>query len=606
MAGRSLRPAEEVVEGPYDLQPLVAPVMTGWPARAFVRILESPLGSLVLPKLKSKSGFPQVLQDIHLPDSPAFSATWPSPPANINPASSGPEEFSFSQPSAIERACAAEFVIADGGRSERSIANGRPQIADYQAAYTKGTTTPSAVAENILRAIAASESHNPPLKLLRTYDAADLLRQAAESTKRYQQGSPRSCLEGIPFTVKDLTDALPYPTSGGSLYMADRRPVKADSPFVAALKEAGAMLVGKSATTEFGVSPLGYNANHGTPRNPHNTAHLTGGSSSGSAGIIACGICPISTGSDGGGSIRIPSSFCGLVGLLPTQARRPAVGGGVSHSTLASPGPMGICVADVALMYAVTANTGALDASIPAARVPRTLQSGLSGSRSLTGKTIGIFEPWFQDAQADIVSACKVAVSKLEQEGAKVTNIVLPELNMARIAHSATFSCEHAQNRKAEMRAGLRSRLNPDTRVISVVGQSITASDFIQAQSIRRRLMTHLTHAFKSCDMIASPTTPVTAPVNKVAASGRRSESPISDVPMVGKVMQYVTPANFAGLPAISVPVGMDSNGLPIGFQLMGPAWSESDLLAAAAVVEAAFTGANRLPDICYNVLSCT
>ena len=188
---------------------------------------------------------------------------------------------------------------------------------DYAAAYRSGAISPEEVAQKLLAAILSSNAANPPLRAMINVKPEEVLRMARESGERYENESPLGPLDGVPVAVKDEIDMLPYPTTVGTSFLG-KSPAAEDATVVRRMRLAGALLIGKANMHEIGIGVTGMNPHHGTARNPYNPAHYTGGSSSGPAAAVASGLCPIAIGADGGGSIRIPSSFCGVVGLKST------------------------------------------------------------------------------------------------------------------------------------------------------------------------------------------------------------------------------------------------------------------------------------------------
>ncbi|MBU0703876.1 MAG: amidase, partial [Chloroflexi bacterium] len=284
----------------YDLKSVKLPYLAGLPLRLFVALLESPLRGLLIPSLLDSAGIsrlreqridePPVMCPLRITGEPVSQAgsvpqaEWPGPPARPGPG------FRFAT------------------------------AHDYARAYREGKTTPDQVARKVLAAIEASNSADPPLRAIIAVEREDVLKQAAAATKRIQEGRALSIFDGVPVAVKDEVDMAPYPTTVGTAFLG-KSPAAEDSTVVARMRAAGALLIGKANMHEIGIGVTGLNPHHGTTRNPYNPAHYSGGSSSGPGAAVASGFCPVAIGADGGGSIRIPSSFCGLVGLKPTFGR---------------------------------------------------------------------------------------------------------------------------------------------------------------------------------------------------------------------------------------------------------------------------------------------
>nr|ARQ20723.1 lipid body protein [Lobosphaera incisa] len=601
-----LPPAEQVTEGPYELKPVRAPILTGWPLRVFIWMAETPLFAPIRSKLMRDSGMPQVLSDIDIPEHPTF---YPYLPTTSFKVADSEQNIQDLNPS--ERADAASHAVP-GFRVLRSgldepFHSRRWSIADFHQAYMSGDVTPDAVAADIIERIRESEAMKPPMRFLIAHNPQDLMRQAAESTSRYKAGKPLSVLDGVPYAVKDGVDALPYKTTNGTTWAAGLRTVSQDAPMVAALRATGAMLIGKANLHEIGLGTTGMNIRWGTARNPHDPAKFTGGSSSGSAAIVAAGLCPFAIGSDGGGSIRIPSSFCGCVGLKPTWGRDAAMGSPESWMTVAVLGPLAAHVEDAAIVYAATANMGQAQAQFPPA--PAAIHKALfnpaqlgAASLPLRGRRIGVYWRWFEDADAEVVRLCKAALQHLEAAGAEVVSICFPELELLRVAHVATITCELAQHNGTGLHdPHLRCQFNSDVRLGLAIAKGFSGTDYLQAQQVRTRITVHLRRLFSEVDFIATPTIPITAPTFRHAAQSNGE----NDLERTVKIMRFMLAANFCGHPAISVPIGHSAadGNMPVGLQLMGRPWAESELLFAGSVLEAAVVKDQRLPRVSYDVL---
>jgi Asp-tRNA(Asn)/Glu-tRNA(Gln) amidotransferase A subunit family amidase len=207
-----------------------------------------------------------------------------------------------------------------------------------------------------------------------------------------------------------------------------------------------------------------------------------------------------------------------------------------------------------------------------------------------------VYWPWFNHATPDIVSACEAMLKTLENAGAQIREIEIPELEAGRIAHAVTILSEMA-NEMEKYRAGHGREHAPDVRINLAIGRACTSRDYLQAQRIRTRTMAHFANALKQVDGIVTPATAITAPPIRgdVMPDGE------SDLSVVTEAMRFIIPGNFTGLPAISFPAGYDSHGLPIGYQVMGKHWREHTLLRIARAAEATLT--RKAPEVHYNIL---
>ena len=464
-------------------------------------------------------------------------------------------------------------------------------VRDYAEAYRAGRITPEQVAERVLAAIEKSDEGERPLRAFIAVNREDVRQQAREATTRIRAGQALSVLDGVPVAVKDEVDMMPYPTTLGTNFLGQAA-ATADSTVVARLRAAGALLLGKTNMHEIGISPEGANVHHGTVRNPYHLDYDSGGSSSGSAAAVAAGLCPLAVGADGGGSIRIPAAHCGIVGLKATYGRVSEFGAAPLDWSVAHLGPMGATVADVALGYAVMAGRDELDEHTWG----QTAVS-LTGwqSSDLSGLRLGVFRDWFNHATPEIVGVCETMLEHLVKAGAQVREIEIPELEAMRVAHAVTIL--------AEMATAMGSYLDnwddfaPSTRINLTIGQAVTARDYVQAQRLRTRAMAIFTRVYEAVDVVVTPGTAVTAP--PIPAGG--VPGGWSDLSTVTEVMRYVIPGNFVGLPAMTLPVGYDSQGLPISMQVMGRHWQEHVLFRVAAMVERVVE--RKRPGLFYKII---
>jgi Asp-tRNA(Asn)/Glu-tRNA(Gln) amidotransferase A subunit family amidase len=447
--------------------------------------------------------------------------------------------------------------------------------AAFVAAYRAGDTTPDVVAERFIESVAASDGATPPLRAFIAVDATDLRQQAAASTRRWRAGIPRGVLDGVPVAVKDELDQTPYATSVGTCWLG-REPAQVDATVVARLRRAGALLVGKLNMHEIGLGVTGINPHHGTARNPYDPDRMTGGSSSGSAAAVAGGLCPIAVSADAGGSIRIPSSLCGTVGLKPTFGRMSERGAAVLCWSIAHVGAIGATAADVALAYITMAGIDPTDANTRDQPAPH-----LNAMRqpNLSGKTIGVYRPWFEDADAAVVAACDQMLRFLVDAGAQVREIEIPDLHLVRPVHFVTAAVEWA-TAFAQLSRQERRHFGLDVRLTLRLARQLEPTDYVHAQRLRRRICDHFAKALREVDVIATPTTASTAPLIPIDALTCGE----SDLVTLDRMTRFVLASNLTGHPAISFPAGYDSRGLPIGLQLIGRAWCEDLLLHMASV----------------------
>ncbi len=461
------------------------------------------------------------------------------------------------------------------------LSDGPCDVAAFARAYGEGRTTPTAVAERFLAVVADLDRRTPPLRWFVAVDAEDVRAQARASTTRWASGQPLSPLDGVPVPVKDEVDQRGHRTTGGTRALGPQ-PATTDSAPVARLRARGALLVGKTNMHELGSGATGLNIPWGTARNPWDPRYHTGGSSSGAGGAAGSGLSPFALGCDGGGSIRMPAAFCGVVGLKPTFGRVPKTGAIPLAPTLQHVGPLARTVRDAAIGYVAMAGRDPRELHT-LAQPPLDLdelRAELSRTR-LDGVTLGIYGAWFDDADPAVVARCRGALALLEQRGARLRDIVIPELELARVAHIVLIAAE--SRAFIEEHPAARGQLSHDVRMSLAIGKAISPDDALAARRHRPRLVETFLRTLDGIDALVTPTMPHPAPLVRDDSL----ELGEVDAEAVTRMMRFTTLANLLGTPALSVPVGY-VGGLPVGLQLQGHPWAEARLLGIAAVVEAA------------------
>lgn len=549
-------PADEVdlVAVKYHYEKIEAPHVTGIWLKLFVILLEAPIiGSMIISHLKKENKIVEMLRNTVIPEAPMFKPEFP-------PQESETEVVLLDEEGRPEERVelAVKSLPAYDPHKSWSADSSSPfhywKIRDYAYAYRSKLTTPSLVAERFISAMDEFNSKKPPTPLLISYDPELIRKQAAASTQRFEEGNPLSILDGIFMAIKDDIDCCPHPSKGGTTFFHEVRPVEKDAVSVGRLRRCGVILVGKANMHELGLGTTGNNPNHGTARNPHAPETYTGGSSSGPAAIVAAGLCSAALGTDGGGSVRIPSSLCGVVGLKSTYGRTDMRGAICDLGTVEIIGPITSAVEDAILVYAAilgssTADRIALRPSLPC--LPNLIS--LATSDVLGSLRLGKYTEWFNDVfSTDISNKCEDVLNcLLETYGCKTVEIVIPELHEMRTAHIVSIGSESACGLNPDFEDGKRTKFSPDTRTNLALFRSFSASDYVAAQCLRRRLMYYHTEIFKSVDVIVTPTTGMTAPVIPPAALS----SGETDLQVTGNLMRFVITANLLGFPAISVPV---------------------------------------------------
>ena len=469
-----------------------------------------------------------------------------------------------------------------------------PTVADYRRAYKSGQCTPSDVAKAALDAIDLSNSLSPPLRAIVDTNRSVVMAMAEASTHRWKTGKTLSLLDGVPVSVKGVFRVEPYDCLAGCATPLEIFQGMREAAIVRKLKEAGAVIVGIANLQVFGAGTLGSNPNqrHLTSRNPYNTACYCGGSSSGSAASVAAGLCPISIGSDGGGSIRIPASVCGVVGLKQTFGLVDLDGCcQVSHSVGVA-GPLCSSVVDAAVATVVMAR------ETDGERVLASLE-GIDSTGDLSGVKIGVYWEYFNHADPEIVDQCKSAVSVLESLGAELVEITIPELEGSRVAHFVSFISEVSQSLSLDTDRQY-SKINLESLLVIGTGLSVTSNHYLNAQKQRTRALACLEHVFERVDVIVTPTTACTITSVSPAAL------PLGEMngTTSGRLMRFAFLANLCGNPALSLPVGYtNERGLPVGLQLMGRHYEERVLLRLGLALERSGRFPLRKPQVFYDLL---
>ncbi|TMX04934.1 hypothetical protein EJD97_003719 [Solanum chilense] len=593
---RVMLPASEVdlTAVKYIPENIQAPHLTGFWLKLFVKFVEAPgVGSLIMNHLKNENKIDEKLKYTVIPEGPMFKPEFP--PQEPEPAVVSLEEDVRPEDRVgLALKYLPEYDPASNWSGDSSAPFRYWKIRDYAYAYRSKFTTPSMerhfygclVAERFISAIEEFNSKNPAAPLLISFDPDELRKQAAASTQRFEQGNPLSILDGTFMAIKDDIDCYPHPSKGATTWMHEVREVTKDAVSVSRLRSCGAILVGKANMHELGLGTTGNNANYGTTRNPHDPERYTGGSSSGPAAIVASGLCSAALGTDGGGSVRIPSSLCGVVGLKSTYGRTDMTGSLCDDGTVEIIGPIATTVEDTILVY-----------SLPC--VPNF--TSRESSRSLESLRLGKYTEWFNDVfSTDISDKCENVLSQLsEKHGCETVEIVIPELHEMRIAHIVSIGSESLCSLNPDCGDGRGARLTYDTRTNLAFFRSFTAADYVAAQRLRRRLMYFHMEIFKKVDIIVTPTTGMTAP--RIPPSALKVGE--TDLQVSGNLMRFIITANLLGLPAVTVPVGYDKQGLPIGMQLIGRPWCEASILRLAAAIEVTCAEPKKKPLQYYDIL---
>ncbi|KAI4136245.1 MAG: hypothetical protein L6R39_007837, partial [Caloplaca ligustica] len=368
----------------------------------------------------------------------------------------------------------------------------------YTRQYQSQQLTPTKVIEGLLARISARKEHSTAfLQII----PEKVIAAAEASTSRYANGKPLGPLDGVPVAIKDEIDLDGYERTMGSPLDFTRKE-GGTSWCIRKWEDAGAIVLGKLNMHELGLDTTNNNPTHGTPLNPHNPHYYTGGSSGGSAYAVAAGLVPITHGADGGGSIRIPASYCGLYGLKPTHGRvsiSPTLGLAPSNGVA---GPIASSMTDLELAYRIMATPDSSNAASSLFAPPTSPPTD-----SHRPKLLGICRPWFATASPSVRSACDTALAQYTSLGYETIDITLPYLHEGQLAHAATILSEITSGLPHHP---LPPSLSPSNKLLLGVGACVPAADFLLAQKMRSVLMQHLAHLFRSHPglLIVTPTTP--------------------------------------------------------------------------------------------------
>ena len=437
-------------------------------------------------------------------------------------------------------------------------------VRELGARYRDGSLSPVEVVHHALARIAELE---PRLNAVAHVMGEEALGEAERLTAELRAGTDRGPLHGIPVAIKDIIDVRGAPTGFGSRV---RKPIYAssDAPLVARLREAGAIILCKTNLLEYAYGIA--NPDIGQTNNPHDVSRTSGGSSGGSAALVAAGIVPLSVGTDTGGSIRIPASYCGIVGMKPTYGLVPTEGVFPLSWSLDHAGPLARNVADAASMLGCLAGNEVSSNSLPLAG----LRIGLVGyhcdSRELTSA---------------VAANLREVIETLKAQGAVISTVDIPELALANTTLRPIIKPE-ASLVHADLHLENPEGYAPRTLSQIIAGFEIPAVEYVRARQFQARLRDIVEKSFAEVDVLLGPSVPFPAPVEdpEFTEDGEEGEMLSSGF------------ANMTGQPSVSIPCGMDGR-LPLGLQLTGALGADEKLLRAAQAIEAAL-GAYRRPEL--------
>jgi len=391
------------------------------------------------------------------------------------------------------------------------------------------------------------------------------LAEAEQRDSELRRGEVRGLLHGIPVAVKDLFCTRGVRTTCGSRIFSDYVPDH-DADVVVRLRHAGAVIIGKTGLHELAYGITSNNPHFGPVRNPHDPERIPGGSSGGSGAAVAAGVCAMALGSDTGGSIRIPASFCGVAGFKPTYgvvSRRGVFPLGFSLDHV---GPLAADVRDCALTMAAIAD--------------RDLGWGVPSEPSIKGLRIGRPENFYFDKlEPAVASALDQSFRTAGEQGAEIVIVRVPDMEAFNAVALATLLAEAAA--ALEPHRARREEIGPDVRLLLDQGWMLPASAYVNAQRLRSRFIAEFADVWKHCDLLFLPATPTTAP--KIGQTTVDIGTGLEDVRLL--TTRCVRAINALGWPALVLPCG-SSEGLPIGLQIVGPPLGDGAVLRCGAAME--------------------
>ncbi|WP_245905889.1 amidase [Mycolicibacterium palauense] len=443
-----------------------------------------------------------------------------------------------------------------------------PEAVDLIEGYRSGTLSP---VEATRAALDAIDRYDGALNAFILVDAEGALASARASEQRWRAGSPLGPGDGVPTSIKDALWTQGWPTLRGSWLIDEAGPWEEDAPAVARLRETGAVLLGKTTTPEYSWKGVTDSPRYGATGNPWDPTRTAGGSSGGSASAVGAGMGPWSVGTDGGGSVRIPAAFTGTVALKATYGLVPAYPPS-PFGTLAHIGPMARSVRDTAALMDVITGFDPRDwSAMPTPEgsflVAASQGSDLSGLRVAFSPNLG-----FARNEPDVDAAVRRAVLVLAEAGAHVEEVDPGFADPVEAFHVLWFAGE-AKVLQGLLNGENEERVDAGLRRTAALGETYSASDYLDATAERMRLGQLMGRFHRNYDVLVTPALPLTAfPVGRDVPDGSASPDWTSWTP-------YTYPFNLTQQPALSVPCGFSTAGLPIGLQMVGPRHSDALLL---------------------------
>lgn len=420
---------------------------------------------------------------------------------------------------------------------------------------------------------------NPRLNAFITVTKELALAQASAADAELAQGIDRGPFHGIPYALKDNFSTKGIRTTCGSKFFENHVP-DFDSAVTEKMAAAGAVLIGKAGLHELAYGITSNNPHFGAIRNPCDPERIPGGSSGGSAAAVATGMAPIAMGTDTGGSIRIPAAFCGTVGMKPTSGRVSRFGCMPLDFSLDHMGPLTTTVRDAALTLEALAGYDSRDdtssRNVPGRYLP-------SDRPSIAGWKIGRPENFFTNrVQPEIMAAYERSLAIAKSLGAEIVPVHMPDIAAINVVGRLILMSEASALMERYM--DQRDSFGADVLALLDQGRLLAATDYVNAQRMRRVMQKDFAKIWTEIDLLFTPTSAIIAP--KIGQTTVEIEGVAEDTRMAST--RFVRPFNVLGLPAISIPCGQGELGMPAGLQIVGKAFSEGKIFEMAACLEAA------------------
>jgi aspartyl-tRNA(Asn)/glutamyl-tRNA(Gln) amidotransferase subunit A len=477
-------------------------------------------------------------------------------------------------------------------RERGPVVSGPADLADLAdltateliARYTAGRARPS---DAVAACLARIEATEPVANAVLTLRAEQAVAQAHESDRRWAEGTARP-LEGVPYGLKDIVATAGITTTGGSALYRDHVPTD-DAVLAARLAAAGGILMAKLATFEFACGGA-VNRTFGPTRNPWDPARTTGGSSSGSGAAVALGQVPLAIGTDTGGSIRIPSAFCGITGIKATYGRVPRHGVMGLSWTMDHAGPMTRSVADCALMLDVIAGPDPADpTALPAEDEPFSAAIG----RDVAGLRVARPRGWLEEELHPAVAAAhEAALAELAATGVEIVDVELPTFDLAEIASWTIIYAEMLSYHESHV-GGVEDRDEMGAALLAAA-PFVSAADYLRAQRLRPLFQRELEQAMTGC---AALVTPAMTSLPPLIEPEMVSDLGDHTLPWLRAACRTQVPFNLTGSPALVLPAGF-VDGLPVSLQIVGRPRDEAGVLTVGDAYQRATTHHLQRPPV--------